>query len=188
MKSWRQSGAEGTWDKCRNPHDSHWKTGMWEPTWAFIQTLKLAQVTPKLMKLGSVLCPLISQHNLISIIFGMATPASKNAKGERFQPHSSQREALPDHLRDSSRAAGWNFALWIILQPCHNTIFRFRQLNFFFSLFSGAFLNIDINLLSWKQPKLLYFLSSPIVCTSDLFTKGPGLHSHKSWDSAVLWY
>lgn len=44
----------------------------------------------------------------------------------------------------------------------------------------GAFLNIDINLLSWKQTKLLYFLSSQIVCTSDLFTKWTILHSHKS--------
>lgn len=70
--------------------------------------------------------------------------------------------------------------------PQYNILFQTAE--FFFSLFSGAFLNIDINLLSWKQPKLLYFLSSPIVCTSDLFTKGPGLHSHKSWDSAVLWY
>lgn len=134
------------------------------------------------------------------IIFGMATPTSENAKERHFQPHSSQREALPASLfpkRASpvplwthTTSSRWHFAVWTILQPWHNTIFYFRWLIFiFFSPFSsGAFLNIAINLLPWKPPKLLDFLSSPIVCTSDLFTKRPGLHCHKSWHSALLWY
>lgn len=102
-----------------------------------------------------------------------------------FSSTSSLTFPKEGHFHDIKSSRVKFCSVWIIPQPRHNPIFCFRWLNFF-SLFSGAFLNIDINLLSWKQTKLLYFLSSPIVCTSDLFTKRPGLHSHKSRDSAFL--
>lgn len=126
-------------------------------------------------------------------------PKNKNQLLQHFQSHtlfpkSGVRRGsyvIPDGLKHIKSSRGE--ILLYLSNPLalrqSNILFQMAE---FFSPFLckriGAFLNIDINLLSWKETKLLYFLSSQIVCTSDLFTKRTILHSHKSCSSSLLWY